>query len=187
MGAGCGEQPLDSKRWGARQCAAIAGMMRAAVSDTEQTPIPGRAHLVGHVAEHRTGAVYVGRSNMRAGLAGSIFANPFPLTEFHRAECLRRYLDHALASGAILNGLPYLRGKMLDCWCRRSDAARSANNTCHADILVSLLDRLRNNDLAALHANVTAGQGTYLALGGSSLTIISAPELAAQIRRELGL
>lgn len=178
------------KRWGARLCAAIAGTMRGDVNDSEtlRTVAPRRdRRFVGHVSEGRAGAIYVGRSNMRAGLAGSIFANPFRVEEFGRALAIDHYIDHVLASGAILYALPDLRGKMLDCWCRRSDAVRTPENTCHADVLVSLLARLSNAEIAAFHANVTAGQGTFLALGGSSLSLILAPELSTQIRRELDL
>jgi hypothetical protein len=146
--------------------------------------IPSRIDLVGHVAEGRPGAIYVGRSNMRAGLPGSIFANPWPLINIGRAECIRLYIGHALTSGAILGNLYSLRDRPLDCWCRLSDAVRDASNLCHADVLVSILARLSNAEIAALRSGAT-GNGTYLALNGSSITLISAPELAAAIRAEL--
>jgi hypothetical protein len=159
--------------------------MRGDVNDSERTATPGRARLVGHVAENRAGALYVGRSNTREGRVGSIFANPFTLIEYGRAQALRLYLEHALGSGAILHGLPDLRGKMLDCWCRRSDAVRTPGNMCHADVLVAILDRLSDTEIASLRHETA--MGIYASVGGSSLSITFAPELAADIRRDLGI
>ena len=79
-------------------------------------------------------AVYVGRSNGRARLRGSRYANPFRMlrdTPGERERVIERYREAALAHlERDPHWLDELRGRSLVCWC--------APAACHADVLLEL-------------------------------------------------
>ena len=70
--------------------------------------------------------VYVGRP--------SKWGNPFEIgKDGTREEVIAKYEAHLLATPALMDALPELRGKTLGCWC--------APRACHADILTRLANR----------------------------------------------
>ena len=78
--------------------------------------------------------VYIGRPMYQGGweLPGSKWANPFPVRDGGRAECIAKYEQHVRARPDLMAALPELRGKTLGCWCKP--------DACHGDVLVRLLE-----------------------------------------------
>ncbi len=97
------------------------------------------ATRVVHVRDRVPGAVYIGRRNLRAGLKGSYWANPFKIgPDGTREEVIAKYKAWLLSDDpnavALRERLPELRGKVLCCWCHPL--------TCHGDVLAALADAL---------------------------------------------
>jgi hypothetical protein len=76
------------------------------------------------------GAVYIGRANPRAGLAGSRWANPFPIGRDTREAVIAQYRRWLCDQPELVAALPELRGRDLVCWC--------APLPCHGDVLLVL-------------------------------------------------
>lgn len=51
-----------------------------------------------------------------------------------REEVIAKYEKYLRAQPALMASLPYLRGKVLGCWC--------APEPCHGDVLARLADSL---------------------------------------------
>lgn len=105
-----------------------------------------------HVNDKVPGAVYVGR---RVGSRkASPLGNPYKIgVHGNRDECLqlyRIYIASEVTRGdpATLEALITARGKPLACWCRHDGEERTAQNDCHADILLAVLEE--NDDDAIL-------------------------------------
>jgi hypothetical protein len=87
---------------------------------------------------------YIGRAAPRFGLAGSKWANPFPVPKGYDRErdpdrILERYEARIRSKPELMAALHELDSKRLGCWCKlRGD------EPCHGDVLV----RLRNQQLA---------------------------------------
>ena len=77
--------------------------------------------------------VYIGRSHPRAGLAGSIWGNPFRVgVDRDLDQCLALYRAYVLERPFLLGRLDILaRSAALACWCHP--------NPCHGDVLVDLI------------------------------------------------
>ena len=130
-------------------------------SEMYDAPIPsGRLAeklRVVHVADKIKDAVYVGRSMPRQGLAGSVLANPYRIgPDGDRAEVVARYRSRLWSrlrcgDAAVLDALIALRDvSAMSCWCRRDGEARSAANSCHADVVAEFLELFSDDDLRAL-------------------------------------
>jgi hypothetical protein len=75
--------------------------------------------------------IYIGR-NMTAYVKGakkSKWANPFPVKQYSREECLQMY-EKYIRNSDLYNQLEELRGKKLGCWCKPEP--------CHGDVLIKL-------------------------------------------------
>jgi hypothetical protein len=119
-----------------------------------------RRAFVIHVNEmqHYPDAVYVGRAMPRRGLPASPFANPFRIGRGgDRALVLDRYRAYLLQREDLLSRLGELAGRPLACWCRFARESRTQENTCHADVLIELLD-LREQAASAEEAQRSDGQ-----------------------------
>lgn len=67
--------------------------------------------------------VYIGRP--------SIWGNPFKIGRHGtREEVIDRYREWVQGQTQLMNQIPYLRGKVLGCWCKPA--------ACHGDVLVEL-------------------------------------------------
>jgi hypothetical protein len=76
-----------------------------------------------HKAEHRPGAVYIGRP--------SKWGNPFVIGKHGtRADVIQRYREWICDQPKLMAALPELRGKDLMCFC--------APLPCHGDVLLQL-------------------------------------------------
>lgn len=73
------------------------------------------------------------------GYAGSKWENPYTLKDYPLEKSLQLYIIHLFRSGLILQ-IDELRGKNLGCFCVHQRSA-TGSPTCHAQILVDLLDR----------------------------------------------
>ena len=71
--------------------------------------------------------------------AGSKWHNPYTLKDYTLGKSLQLYTIHLFTSGLILE-IDELRGKNLGCFCvhQHSD---SGSPTCHAQVLVDLVNR----------------------------------------------
>ena len=113
-----------------------------------------------HVHDKIDGAVYVGRRQPWLKLAAGPFANPYPITPAQdRAAVIARFRADLLASPKLLRLLPELRGKPLACWCRRDGEQRTADNACHADVLVELLAEHSDLELREMARRVDVATG----------------------------
>ena len=75
--------------------------------------------------------VYIGRGK------GSIFGNPFPITERCDRECvIALFTDYVLKTPSVLSRLHELKDKVLGCFC--------APNLCHGDMIVWMLDHVQS-------------------------------------------
>ena len=73
--------------------------------------------------------VYIGRGK------GSIFGNPFPITERCDRECVvALFTDYILKTPTVLSKLHELKDKVLGCFC--------APNLCHGDMIVWMLEHV---------------------------------------------
>lgn len=86
-------------------------------------------------------AEYIGRPNASLGLAGSKFANIFPITETDSREIVvekyKNWLWQQIKEGKItLEDLLSLEGKNLVCYC--------APQLCHGDVLLKAIIWARN-------------------------------------------
>ena len=87
--------------------------------------------------------IYIGRPVPRKGIAGSPWANPFPITEEMSRELSIRWFGEWVAGSPehsatwIREHVGELRGRVLVCWCK--DAAHP-ERACHGDILQELAD-----------------------------------------------
>jgi hypothetical protein len=98
--------------------------------------------------------VYIGRPNRRAGLAGSVWANPFRIGDPHpetgapiqRGEAVELFKEW-IARGegrCLLKQLGELEGKTLGCWCaKKGGVGTHGPVVCHGQILLLLLDHRR--------------------------------------------
>ena len=69
--------------------------------------------------------VYIGR---RLGdLKGSIWANPFKVSQYGRGNTIDKYKAYLKQQPKLLEQLPKLSGKRLGCWCKPE--------ACHGDVL----------------------------------------------------
>ena len=104
-----------------------------------------------HEQDRVPGAIYVGRRQHRLKLPQSPFANPYRIgPDGTRAEVIALYRQRILGSTKLLRALPQLRGRPLACWCRHDGDARTADNACHADVLLELLERHTDEELRAM-------------------------------------
>lgn len=119
------------------------------------------ATRVVHVNDNIEGAVYIGRTNRRKGLAQSRLANMYRLNDVwgDRSACIAHYrsdLMYALtqmgseANHITCDDLIPLRGKPLACWCRHDGEERTKANACHGDVLIELLNRYTDDELRAM-------------------------------------
>ena len=84
-----------------------------------------------HHAGIPAGAVYIGRSNARYGLAGSKWANPFrPKRPTDHETAVAAYERWLRQRPELMAALPELLGCDLVCWC--------APLPCHGDVLLRL-------------------------------------------------
>jgi hypothetical protein len=102
---------------------------------------------LGQVDELPPDHVYVGRRmprhRCRAVRQGSPLGNPFrPREGEPPGECLRKYVAHVRSRPDLLALLPKLRGKVLVCWCCKSDipVAEEPDRVCHAECLCDLIE-----------------------------------------------
>jgi NTP pyrophosphatase (non-canonical NTP hydrolase) len=104
-----------------------------------------------HVNDNVVGGIYVGRGYPRGRLVESPLANPFRIPrDGNRQTVLVQYRKHLLTSPDLLALLPELRGKALARWCRHDGDRRAGASRCHADVLIELLERNSDEDLAAM-------------------------------------
>jgi hypothetical protein len=97
-----------------------------------------------HVDDNVPGAVYIARAAPERGYRESPWRNPFRVGEDgDRAEVNRQYAELIRSS---LETEPYWReqlsqlvGRPLACWCRHDGEPRTADTTCHGDILFDLI------------------------------------------------
>lgn len=68
-------------------------------------------------------------------LPQSKWANPFPVKQFGREECIRRYEEWIKTQPELMEALPELEGKVLGCWCKP--------DACHGDVLVKLISEYK--------------------------------------------
>ena len=100
--------------------------------------------------------VYIGRSGVillpdhetgkksRFPKKNSIWANPFKISSKATRETVikqyREYISHKIASDPKMKlELEKLKGKTLGCWC--------APEPCHGDILLELLEKVKNHKI----------------------------------------
>jgi hypothetical protein len=94
-----------------------------------------------HVKDKVPGAVYIGRWLGRRGFQASKWANPYKIgVHGTRADVIKTYRAWLTANPALLAQLPELSGKPLSCWCRHDGEERTADNSCHGDVLIELLE-----------------------------------------------
>lgn len=108
-----------------------------------------------HVNDRVKGAVYIGRRHKGSGLRSSPFANPFRVEEYTRLDAIayyRTWLEVQLRrrGSELIDQLIALRGKPLACWCRHDGEERTAENACHGDVLIELLERYSDEELRAM-------------------------------------
>lgn len=95
--------------------------------------------------------VYIGRANRRAGLAASVWANPFRIGDPHpetgepikRDEAVGLYRRWILRGEGrhLLKRLGELEGKVLGCWCAKKGGVGAHDPlACHGQILLLLLE-----------------------------------------------
>lgn len=98
--------------------------------------------------------VYVGRPNRRAGLVGSVWANPFRIGGPHpqtgapieRGEAVQLYKDWIVRGEGrrLLRRLGELEGKTLGCWCAKKGGVGARDQlVCHGQVLLLLLEHRR--------------------------------------------
>ena len=109
-----------------------------------------------HVNDHIEGAVYIGRRNKRRGLETSPFANPFKIGKYYdgkpanRSEVLLMFIEHLHEHPELMAQIPELRGKAIACWCRHEGEAKTIDNVCHGDVLISILAANTDDELRAM-------------------------------------
>lgn len=95
--------------------------------------------------------VYVGRANSRAGLEGSIWANPFRIGDAHpetgrkitRGAAVKLYKQWILRGEGrpLLRRLGELENVTLACWCAPKGGVRAHDPlVCHGQVLLLLLE-----------------------------------------------
>lgn len=80
-----------------------------------------------------TNHIYIGR-NMSFYVPGteqSIWANPFSVKKYGRAECLKLYREYVCKNPHLWTKLPELKDKVLGCWCHPEP--------CHGHVLQELV------------------------------------------------
>lgn len=112
-----------------------------------------------HINDKVPGAVYVGRANGRKRLKASPFANPYKIGQtlptfegLHdrkatRQDVVTMYRHWLLLKGPIGDLSELRNAPALACWCRHDGEERTDDNVCHADVLVELLAKFRDEDL----------------------------------------
>jgi hypothetical protein len=100
--------------------------------------------------------VYIGRGK------GSIFGNPFPITERCDRECvIALFTDYVLKTPSVLSRLHELKDKVLGCFC--------APNLCHGDMIVWMLEHVSGEineilkEMSAIPINREEEHKKYLA------------------------
>ena len=76
--------------------------------------------------------VYIGRWCTQGGwliTQDSIWANPYPVKQYGREQCLRMYWEHLRQNPDLQRQLIHLRGKTIGCFCE-------PNENCHGDLLI---------------------------------------------------
>jgi len=64
---------------------------------------------------------------------GTIWGNPFVIgRDGTRKEVIDKYRRYALGSKTIMDSLPFLKDKVLGCWCKPK--------ACHGDVLIELVE-----------------------------------------------
>lgn len=97
----------------------------------------------------RKGYVYIGRRNKSWKLLGSVWANPFKVSDYKNPEqCLADYRnrfeglldlpgsEYERQRTQWRNELKKLKGKILVCWCKNK-----GDEPCHGDVLVELIEK----------------------------------------------
>lgn len=79
-----------------------------------------------HLTKLPPNAIYIGRYNHRIG-HGSDFANSFKISDFGRADCIRKFELWLKSQDSLIARLGELQGHDLICWC--------APNACHGHVL----------------------------------------------------
>jgi hypothetical protein len=82
--------------------------------------------------------VYIGRECNMGGwkLRKSIWHNPFSVKEYGRDKVLEKYENYIRRDKYLMARLYRLKGKTLGCWCKPEK--------CHGDILIKLINELKN-------------------------------------------
>ena len=94
-------------------------------------------------------AVYIGLAAPQRGLERSFWSNPFVIgLDGDRQNVIRQYRAYIRYRldrypDTTCRELRALVGKPLACWCRHDGEARTADNACHGDVLVELIEELR--------------------------------------------
>lgn len=97
--------------------------------------------------------IYVGRKYQ--DMAASKWANPYVIgKDGTRAEVIAKYETYLRANEDLMAALPELEGKVLGCWCKDTAPGDVA---CHGDVLVRLLDQVREE---AQEAKEAEGEAT---------------------------
>jgi len=64
---------------------------------------------------------------------GTIWGNPYIIgQDGNRKEVIDKYRQYALGNKEIMDSLPFLKNKVLGCWCKPK--------ICHGDILIELVE-----------------------------------------------
>lgn len=113
-----------------------------------------------HINDSVPNAVYIGRENRRHKLKKGVLPNPFKIREGHtRQDVVSAFRDLSelrIATGDhwFIEQLISLRDKPLACWCRHDNEDPTAENLCHGDVLIELLDRYTDSELRAMAKGV---------------------------------
>jgi len=84
--------------------------------------------------------IYIGRANSRLNLPASKWANPYIIgKDGERINVIQKYKSYILNNPHLLNGLYEIDGKRLGCYCHPE--------LCHGDVLISLRQSQRNEEL----------------------------------------
>jgi hypothetical protein len=128
------------------------GFMRIfTVDENGEHDMEERTARVVHIKDNIDGAIYIGRANGRARLKASPFANPFKVAAAtDRLSAIRRYEEHLVTNPSLWSLLPKLRGRPLACWCRHEGEKITAENLCHGDVLVRLLQQYSDEEILEL-------------------------------------
>jgi hypothetical protein len=96
-------------------------------------------------------AIYVGRAMPRVGRPfvahASPLANPYVEgRDGNLEDVLAKYEDHVLSRPDLMALLPWLRGRVLACWCLDdpdpvATLAKGRGLKCHAQLLADLAER----------------------------------------------